>query len=374
MAVPILMPSVGMFTTEGSLSAWRRPNGTRVQEGEIICEITTEKVTQEVAAPAAGIVHHAVAEGAVVSVSGLMGYILAEGEAPPSPAIASPRAPVGTDAPAVPASTAGATSGPRATPPGEIRASPIARRIAAENGVDLSQVVGTGPSGRIVEADVQAALAKRDAGGTPASGSPAQTDGHRVRERIPLTGIRQTIAQRLQASHQQTAPVTLTREVDAERLVTAQAASSERLGVSVPYDALFIKILAAALRERPELNATIQGDEIVVYDDVAVGFAVAASGPHGSILLVPVIRNADTRPLREVALAVRELAGRARSGQLKPDDIAGGTVTITNLGASGVDGFTPIINPPQSAILGIGRILALPWSATTRWSPVRPAS
>jgi len=360
MAVSILMPSVGMFTTEGSLSAWRRPNGARVQEGEIICEITTEKATQEIAAPAAGIVHHAVTEGTVVPVSGLMGYILAEGEAPPSPAAAAPRAPLGMDAPAAPAPTAGGTSGPRATRPSEIRASPIARRIATENGVDLSQVVGTGPSGRIVEADVLATLAQRAPGGTPASAPLAQTAGHRIRERIPLAGIRQTIAQRLQASHQQTAPVTLTREVDAALLVAVQASWSERLGISVPYDALFIKILAAALRERPELNATLQGEEIVVYDDVDVGFAVATSGPRGSILLVPVIRNADTQPLREVAITVRELAGRARMGQLKPDDLAGGTVTITNLGASGIDGFTPIINPPQSAILGIGRILARP--------------
>ncbi len=352
MATPILMPSVGMFTTEGTLSAWLRPAGARVQEGELVCEITTEKTTQEVAAPAAGIVHHAVPEGTLVPVSGVMGYILVEGEVAP----AGPAGPAPTAAPTAPAAPGTPQPAAPGSAPTEIRSSPVARRIAAEHNLDLSQVAGTGPGGRIVEADVLAAIARRDA----APAASARPAAHRVRERIPLTGIRQIIAERLRASHQTTAPVTLTREVDAERLVEARGALSVRLGLSVPFDALFVKVLAAALRERPDLNATIEKDEILVLDDVDVGFAVAVSGPRGSILFVPVIRSADTRSLQEVAASVRELSDRARNGQLKPDDMAGGTITITNLGAYGVDGFTPIINPPQSAILGIGRIQARP--------------
>jgi pyruvate/2-oxoglutarate dehydrogenase complex dihydrolipoamide acyltransferase (E2) component len=357
MATPILMPSVGMFTTEGTLSAWLRPSGAAVQEGEPVCEFTTEKTTQEIGAPVAGIVHHVVTEGTSVAVSGLLGYILAEGEIAPERASPPPPSPpeVERGRPPTPLSTSGG-EGPGVRP---VPSTPIARRIAAENQIDLSQVTGSGPGGRIVEADALAAIARRQAA-PAAAAAPARPSGHRVRERIPLTGIRQTIARRLQASHQQTAPVTLTREVDAERLVVAQARLSEHYAVSVPYDAIFMKILAAALRERPELNATIEGEEIVVFEDIDVGFAVATSGPRGSILLVPVVRSAATRPLAELAPAVRELAGRARASQLTPDELSGGTITITNLGAFGVDGFTPIINPPQSAILGIGRIAARP--------------
>ncbi|MFY9819841.1 MAG: dihydrolipoamide acetyltransferase family protein, partial [Thermoanaerobaculia bacterium] len=216
-----------------------------------------------------------------------------------------------------------------------IKASPIARRLAAEKGIDLATLIGSGPGGRIVEADVLAA--------SPAAPREASW---KVRERLPLTGTRKTIAERLRRSVDTAVSLTLTREVRVEALVAA------RKNLAVSWDALFVKILAESLRERPELNAVIEGDEILLLDEVHVGFAVSLPGG----LVVPVIRDADSRPLAEIETEIRELAERARAGALRPQDVLGGTATVTNLGAHGVDAFTPVLNPPQSAILGVGRI------------------
>ena len=177
----------------------------------------------------------------------------------------------------------------------------------------------------------------------------------RIQRRIPLTGIRGAAARRLRESLATAVPLTLTREVRADALVAARGRLRERLGAA-PWDALFVKLFADALREHPALNAVVAGDEILVLDDVHVGFAV----PVNDGLVVPVVHDADRRPLAEVAAAVRELGERARAGKSSPADLLGGTATVSNLGAHGVDAFTPILNPPQSAILGIGRIALRP--------------
>ena len=354
MARPIVMPSLGMYTTEGTLTEWLRPPGSPVKAGEPIITITTEKSTYEVEAPADGILHAVAEIGALIPDQGLLGYVLDPGEAPPAaqpartaavstgereglaPSIERPGERVQRDAP-------GGVR-PTGAEPGEVRASPVARRLAREQGIDIATLVGTGPGGRIVEADVIAA-ASRGAATSPAARA--------VRERIPLIGMRKTIADRLRGSLSTTAPVTLTREVDAEALFARREELKPRFTAGIPYDALFVKIVAAALREHPELNAVIEGDAILLLDELHVGFAVAVPGG----LLVPVVRDADKRSLEEVAADVLALSGRAKAGQLKAEDMAGGTFTITNLGVYGVDAFTPIINPPQAAILGIGRIL-----------------
>ncbi len=349
MARPIVVPSMGMFTSEGTLTAWLRPAGARVEAGEPVAEITSEKATQEVTAPVAGVVYPVVAVGTTLAVQGLLGYVLAEGEEPP----------VGGTGPVPPASAASPAPGPATAalqPPistGAVRATPVARRLAAEHQLDLATIVGTGPGGRIVEADVLAAVARRAA--TPAP-STAARPGWRVRTTIPLTGMRKTIAERLRSSLSTAVPVTLTREVDAEALVAARAGLSERLGRTVPYDALFVKIFADALSEDPTFNAVIENDTILVLEEIHVGLATAL--PTG--LIVPVIHDAATRSLAEIVEQVHDLTERARASRLQPADVAGGTATITNLGNHGVDAFTPIVNPPQSAILGIGRILPRP--------------
>jgi pyruvate dehydrogenase E2 component (dihydrolipoamide acetyltransferase) len=220
-----------------------------------------------------------------------------------------------------------------------IKASPIARRLAAEKGIDLATLTGTGPGGRIVEADVLAAapVASREA-------------PWKIRERLPLAGARKTIAERLRRSVDTAVSLTLTREVRVDALVAVRG------NLAMAWDALFVKIFAESLRERPELNAVIEGDSILLLDEVHVGFAVSLPGG----LVVPVVRDADSRPLSEIAADVRDLADRARSGTLRPQDVLGGTATVTNLGAHGIDAFTPVLNPPQSAILGVGRIAQRP--------------
>ncbi len=348
LARPIVMPSLGMYTTEGTITAWLRPPGSQVAAGELIIEVTTEKSTYQVEAPADGIFHVSVEIGALIGDQGLIGHILSPGEEPPAPVAAStpPATPMVSRSPG-PLAPVGTQFQPATRPPGgEIRSSPAARRLAQESGIDIATIVGTGPGGRIVEADVIAATSRPP---TTSSTSAARNE----RERIPLVGMRRTIADRLRGSLSTTASVTLTREVDAEAFVSARERLKATFSGGLPYDALFVKFVAVALTKHPELNAVIENDTIVLLGDINVGVAVAVSGG----LVVPVVRNADSRSLADIAGDIGTLSGRAKSGQLKADDMAGGTFTITNLGAFGVDAFSPIINPPQAGILGIGRIL-----------------
>ncbi len=344
MARAIVMPSLGMYIAEGKLLQWLRPLGARVAAGEAIALLETEKAAYELEAVAAGILHPVAGVGTVLPVEGLLGYILADGEAPPTDAPSS-----GADAaPAFPPGT----HTPRAStvPRDEVRASPIAKRLAREHGIDLSRLVGRGPEGRILEADVMDAVAK---GSSPAASA---VSSRAVRARIPLTGMRGAIADRLRHSLTTAASITITREVRAAALVQARGRAATTFGIDVPYDALFVKLFAAALREHPIFNSTIERDTILVLDEVHVGFAVAL--PRG--LIVPVVRNAGTEPLSSIARTVRELTERARASKLRPADVTEGTASISNLGSYGVDAFTPILNPPESAILGIGRITERP--------------
>lgn len=346
MARAIVMPSMGMYTEEGVLTAWLRPSGTRVGIGEPVAEITTEKATFEIPAPEEGILHTVVSPGTTLRVEGLMGYILRDGEG----------VPVGAAEKAIVASTgeipAFDSSRTRFDSPsaGPLRASPVAKRLAAQHGIDLTQVKGSGPGGRIVEADIQALVSKRE---SQAQGSAA---GKLAAERIPMAGLRRSLAERLRTTLATAASTTLTREASADILVAARRTLSDKLGRAPSYDALFIKIFAAALREHPELNAIIENECIVRLKEINVGFAVAPR--HG--LIVPVIRDADSAPFREVVEAVKDLTQRALAGRLQPAHLEGGTATISNLGIHGIDAFTPILNGSQSAILGIGRIIERP--------------
>ena len=348
MAHPIIMPSLGMFAAEGTLTAWLRPAGTHVHSGEPIAEITTEKATFELEAPVTGVLHPVAAVGANLPLEALLGYILAASEEPP----AEDSAKSSTATTVQPVNAIISPTSPVGHPGSDVRATPVARRLAMRHGIDLTRLVGSGPAGRIVEADVLAALARVGKATTENAGQARC----RIRQRVPLSGMRRTIAERLCHALATAASLTITREVAADILVLARAHLAEKIKKPLPYNALFIKLLATALRERPELNATIEGDSILVLDEVHVGFAVPVPGG----LLVPVVHNADTEPLLTIAGAVQDLTERAQSGRLRPADTGGGTVTITNLGAHGVDAFTPILNPPESAILGIGRIARRP--------------
>ena len=337
MGRPIVMPSFGMYTAEGTLTAWKKPSGGWVEAGETVLEIETEKAVEEVQAPVSGVLHHLLDPGARLQVQSVIGYVLDRGEEPPvGPAASAPPSP----------RTAMVTSS--TDPQRQLRASPIAKRLAAEHGIDLAAVNGTGPAGRIVEADVRAAMSRSPNQETISDVAPGR--------RVPMSVMRRRIGERLRGVVDNAVSVTLTREVRAEALVAARARLTERLGQAIPYDAFFVKLLAAGLRQFPQLNATIDNGELVVFSEINIGFAVALEDG----LLVPVIRAADTRTLEDVAMAVRKLSAKAKAGQLTPVDTAAGTATATNLGAYGIDAFTPVLNPPQAIVLGIGRIQSRP--------------
>lgn len=339
------MPQLGMLMVEGTLLRWLVEDGARVTCGEELLEIETEKVTQTIAAPAEGVVKQVAYPGQVVPVLGMLGYILAPGETVPETG-QKPIQPERTDATSAPI-----VASPANIPSSEVRATPVARRLAAEHQLDLARIIGTGPGGRIVEADVLSAVQRASAAPRPPE---PQTE-----RRIPLTGRRGLIARRMMESLANSAQLSITREVDVGDLVKIRQlllARAEELGVQVSYDAFLVKALARALAEQPVLNSTIDADTIVIADQVNVGVAIATE----SGLTVPVVRRADSRSLLEIAHQIADFADRTRRNALSQDDLAGGTVTITNIGPFGADFFTPILNSPQSAILGVGRIAPRP--------------
>jgi pyruvate dehydrogenase E2 component (dihydrolipoyllysine-residue acetyltransferase) len=344
----IVMPSMGMYTEEGVLAAWLRPAGTRVAMGDPVAEITTEKATFEIPAPEEGILHPVATIGTSLRVEALMGYILRNGESAPTATVDGAGV-TQTTGPRTETSSSSKLDAPSAGP---LRASPLAKKLAAQHGINLQQVKGTGPGGRIVEADILALVSKSSGAGQP----PAPATDKVAAERVPLAGLRRSLADRLCTTLSTAASTTLTREVHADVLVAARRALSEKLGQAPSFDSLFIKLFGAALHERPELNATFENDSIVRFKEINVGFAVAA--PSG--LIVPVIRNADSASFREIVGAVKDLTDRALTSRLQPAHLNGGTATISNLGVHGIDAFTPILNGSQAAILGIGRIAERP--------------
>ena len=332
MAVKVIMPKLGMAMTEGTVVKWLKPDGARVEKGERIAVVMSKKITYEVEAPASGILRHAAAEKEVKAVGEVIAYIAEPGEVIPElekvPA-APPVAEVPAEAPA----------------PKEILATPAAKRLAKEHGVDLSQVKGTGPGGRITEKDVMAFVEARKAPPPPPR-PPAKV--------IPFIGMRQAIAERMTQSLQTMAQVTITTEIDATELVRMREQLKGEFDLT--YTDMVVKAAAIALKKHPLLNSTLIGDEIHLLDEVHIGVAVALEGG----LIVPVVRDADKKSLKEIAAETRRLAEGARAGTLTVDEVTGSTFTVTNLGMYGVDVFTPIINPPEVAILGVGRIVEKP--------------
>jgi pyruvate dehydrogenase E2 component (dihydrolipoamide acetyltransferase) len=332
MAVKVIMPKLGMAMTEGTVVKWLKPDGARVEKGERIAVVMSKKIIYEVEAPASGILRHAAAEKEVKAVGEVIAYIAEPGEVIPelekAPA-APPVAEVPVEAPA----------------PKEILATPAAKRLAKEHGVDLSQIKGTGPGGRITEKDVMAFVEARKAPPPPPR-PPAKV--------IPFIGMRQAIAERMTQSLQTMAQVTITTEIDATELVRMREQLKGEFELT--YTDMVVKAAAIALKKHPLLNSTLIGDEIHLLDEVHIGVAVALEGG----LIVPVVRDADKKSLREIAAETRRLAEGARAGTLTVDEVTGSTFTVTNLGMYGVDIFTPIINPPEVAILGVGRIVEKP--------------
>ncbi|MER3398510.1 MAG: 2-oxo acid dehydrogenase subunit E2 [Chloroflexota bacterium] len=328
MAVQIVMPKLGMAMTEGEVVKWLKEDGAQVAKDEPVVQVMSKKITYEVKAPQAGVLRQAVLPKQKVPVGAVIGYITAPGEEVPV-------------TPAAPAAAAGPTA------QAEALATPMAKRLAREHGIDLREVRGTGPGGRIQESDVLAYLEQR----RQAPAAPEAPPAARV---IPFTGMRRAIAERMTESLQTMAQVTITTEADVTGLVEFVDRLKTRADIS--YTAVLVKAVAAALKQHPILNSTLVGDEIRLLDEINIGVGVALD--EG--LIVPVIRNADRLSLAEIDRELKRLAAAARAGTLTVDEVTGSTFTISNLGMYGVDAFTPIINPPEVAILGVGRITEKP--------------
>ncbi len=335
MAVQVVMPKLGMAMTEGEVVRWLREDGARVARDEPIVQVMSKKITYEVKAPQEGILRHAAPPKAKLAVGAVIGYILAPGEELPV-------------IPAAPAAAPGPAPAERPpTPAGEVLATPMAKRLAREHGIDLGEVRGTGPGGRVQESDVLAYLEQRRM-------APAAPEAPPAARTVPFAGMRRAIAERMTESLQAMAQVTITTEADVTGLV--EFVDRLKAQVDISYTAVLVKAVAAALRRHPVLNATLVGDEIRLLDEINIGVGVALEDG----LIVPVIRNADRLTLGEIDRELRRLAAAARAGTLTVDEVTGSTFTISNLGMYGIDAFTPIINPPEAAILGVGRIIEKP--------------
>ena len=340
MADPIVMPRLGDFMTEGIVAKWTKSSGESVGQGEVIAEIESEKLNYELEAASAGILHTVAAEGATVLVDGLLGYVLAEGESPPeAPAI---QAAATVAAPAPRAATARAT----ARPPGDVVAStPGARRLAAKLDVDISKVTPSGPRGRVVDADVRV-YAEQQAEAQRPSLPPGLPEPSKI---LPVEGMRKAIADHMRESISSTAQLSFFIEVDVTEAERLRREVSKQGATALSKTHVFIKASAEALKRSPALNTVMHAGNVLYFDDVNVGIAVALDDG----LIVPVLRGVQDKTIVQVAEETTELVTRATEGKLLPDDVFGGTFTISVLGT--VDGFTPILNRGQSAILGVGR-------------------
>jgi pyruvate dehydrogenase E2 component (dihydrolipoamide acetyltransferase) len=425
MPTPVIMPKFEMTQETGKVLAWLKNEGQMVEKGEPLLEVETDKVNQEVEAPASGTLAGISAlPGQVVPIATPIAYILKPGET--LGASLRDGSPVGTADARGEANAPGRTQAVAAVTEenGHARATPLAVRLAESNGIDLNQLVGTGPLGRITKEDVEAAIAAAAAPavegtlttsqaiaavpaarrlakelavdlatvkGTgprgriqsvdveaahasaasapapapeaivaPAPAAPATASGLTVRRIIPLTNIRKVIAERMTASVREAPQFTVSVDVDMRRALgivedlKATAASDKP---KVTLTALIVKACAWALRQHPEVNASFQGDSaaggaIAEWDEINVGVATAIEAG----LIVPVVKGADALGLRATAAQLADLSGRAREGKLKIDDLQGGTFTVSNLGMFGIDRFEAILNPPQAAILAVGRV------------------
>jgi pyruvate dehydrogenase E2 component (dihydrolipoamide acetyltransferase) len=343
-AITITVPRLGWSMEEGTFAGWLKQDGDRVNPGDRLFALESEKATEEIEALDGGILRvgpDGPKPGDTVKVGQVLAYLVAEGEpAPAAPAVATGGPPVASLSAAVPPVKKEATGGPPVAT-SRPAVTPRARRVAAELGVDCAAVTGSGRHGRIRERDVRAA----------ATGGP----GGRL---IPHTDVRRTIAARMVAGVTQAAPVTLTTHADAANLVNlrGQFKAAAADDVVPGYTDFLVKLAAVALRRHPVLQAQWRDDGLFVPDHVAI--AVAVDTEAG--LFVPVIRDADTLTLRQVAARSRDLIARARAGRLTAAEMRGATFTVTNLGGLGVDAFTPILHLPQCAVLGVGRIAREP--------------
>lgn len=335
MVTKVVMPRLSLTMKEGTVIQWFKKEGETIKKGDPLVEVLSEKVTYDVEAPASGILRKIFAvEGVDVPVAETLGIITEPDEPLPEieePATVLPSQRIEEVTPHLKKEIVKKVKE-------RVLASPAAKRLAKEHKIDLTNVKGSGPEGRIVEEDVRLHIQ-----------SEAVLEP-RVREVIPFTGIRKITAERVSLSARTAPHSTITMEVDMSNAVKL------REKTQTSYTGILLKAVAKALDEHSFLNSTLEGEQIKIYEDINIG--VAATTEKG--LVVPVIRNVNKKSLTEIESTLKELVGKAREGKLTKADVTGGTFTITNLGMYGVEVFIPIINPPEAAILGVGKVTQKP--------------
>ncbi|KRA75538.1 branched-chain alpha-keto acid dehydrogenase subunit E2 [Caulobacter sp. Root656] len=381
MSIDILMPALSPTMEEGTLAKWHVKVGDTVKAGDVIAEIETDKATMEVEAVDEGVIEAILVDAGTenVKVNAPIAKLAGEGESPaPPPAKAAPaaEAPKAAPAPAAPAQAAGETAAPAkpapaAAPSGDrVFASPLARRLASAANLDLKSIAGTGPHGRVVKADVEAA----QKGGAPAAkaaptaapgAASAPAEPRKVLsleqmgipagsyDLVPLDGMRKTIARRLTDSFRDVPHFPLTIDLEIDALLAARAKINHLLegqGVKVSVNDIIIKAVAVALKRVPEANASYTPEGIALHKHADIAVAVAIDGG----LITPIVRAAETKGLAQISAEVKDLAARAKSKKLKPEEFQGGTFSVSNLGMFGIKAFASIINEPQGAIMSVG--------------------
>jgi pyruvate dehydrogenase E2 component (dihydrolipoamide acetyltransferase) len=373
MSTNVVMEALSPTMEEGRLVEWKKQEGETVAVGDVLAEVETDKAVMELVARAGGtLLKQVVSAGTTVPVSQVVAVIGEPGEAAPT-AASEPAKPAAAQAeePAPPRPVARPSAAPAPVPApsgqgngGRVKASPLARRIAAERGIDLGAVAGSGPEGRVVARDLEGAAVRapapaeaRTGTSLPPPAAPARRapDGPAFSD-VPLTQLRKTIAKRLAQSIGPIPTFYLTTEIDMERVAEAREALLAGGGEKVSFNDIVIKAVAMALRQHPACNAWWQEDRIRYWNEVHIGIAVAVEDG----LITPVIRHADTKSLREIAGEARDLAGRARERHLKPEEYTGATFSVSNLGMLDIDEFTAVINPPEAGILAVGRMVPQP--------------
>ena len=373
----ITMPKLSDTMTEGTLLRWRKKKGDKVAVGDILAEVETDKATMEMEAFEEGTLADIfVPEGGKVLVGAAIALVLAEGEkagdkpkAAPAP-VAAPehtaaRPSVSSGRPLTPRARAAALRGGGNLNEGvRVKASPLARKIADARGVRLAGLQGTGPGGRIIAFDVENAPVGAGSGSSsaPAAGSspvaailPTPIAGM-PENRVPLSGMRRVIAERLLASKTQIPHFYLTIEIDAAPMMAFRKEYIEASGGKITFNDIALSAVARAAMQKPKVNAAFAGDAIIEYGSVNLSVAIAVEDG----LVTPVIRDAQKLSLKEISASVKDLATRARDKKLKPEEYAGGTITVSNLGSYGIEQFCAIVNPPQAAILAVGAIVKKP--------------
>lgn len=350
MATTVIMPKLGLTMTEGTIEKWLKQEGDRVEKGEPLVEIITEKINFQYESPASGILrrilHH---EGEVVPVTTPIAIIAEEREALLEFEEIKPEVPIEVPMPHAVQKEMKETRK-------RIFVSPIAQKIAGEKGIDLSSLMGSGPGGRIIKVDVLKAAEKVMAQKVEAP-PPLQKPSERL---IPLKGIRKIIAKRMTESFQNIPHFYLSLEIDMSAVQNLREGLKDeiekRAKVRLTMTDILVKVTAAALKDHPIINSRIEGDQIHLIEEINIGVAIALEDG----LIVPVVHHANQKSLIEIATMIRDLTQRAREGKLSLEDVGGGTFTLSNMGMLGIDKFNPIINPPECSILGVGRTIEKP--------------